>query len=34
MDKYAENLFQQGVEYLQKENFNEAENCFDGNVTC
>lgn len=29
MDKYAENLFQQGVEYLQKENFNEAENCFE-----
>ena len=29
MDKYAENLFRQGVEYLQKENFNEAENCFE-----
>ena len=29
MNKYAENLFQQGVECLQKENFNEAESCFE-----
>ena len=29
MDKYAENLFQQGVESLQKENYDKAESCFE-----